>query len=362
MRHIRELFLIGLCLISGVGAQEELCTYSDVRGIIRQAEKSKIPAVLLDSARCFKSKEASPSPQETPKNSKDIEAQAPAPVMRAEGLALPQEIELKGNIRAVTMVSSLGKINLRWPRKVEKLFGRTPERAVADAARTVSKALKQSGFPAQVQSLYQDWNIIFMDENLPEKQIPSSLVSNCHPAWMVPPASIYVVAQRVAEGCSSSQQQSNRNNPPALQSRQDADAELAHILLHELGHAVEYQILGSNMGDEQFRAEGFATWFEMYSSDFSSIIPLHSVRENTKKYAQESYQSQGMNFTFSGTAQDYSRVAMLFEVIVKRKSLSTLMRIYSKIREDNLTFLKAVDAVIGWDYTKLTQESIKMLS
>ena len=41
-------------------------------------------------------------------------------------MAQPEDVKLKGTVRKESISSSIGHIELRWPRKVELLFGRTP--------------------------------------------------------------------------------------------------------------------------------------------------------------------------------------------------------------------------------------------
>ena len=86
---------------------------------------------------------------------------------------------------------------------------------------------------------------------------------------MTPPANIYVVAQRVVAGCGGSKKVKTSV----------ADSELAEVLLHEMGHSIEYQLLAQGIGRERARSEGFATWFEQYASEKSAIIKSGSVKK-----------------------------------------------------------------------------------
>ena len=207
------LVICGLSGFIGVSnawaAPEQICVYEAKDGSMQQAlNRNKIPYDLRKSAKCYD----------------------PAQV---NNMAAPQDIKLTGTIRTESMVSPVGKIDLRWPRSTEQLFGQTPQRAMSDAASAVSRALKQAGFPSAVQNLHINWNVVFMDENVPETQIPLYLVSNCHPAWMTPVANLYVVGQRVAAGCGGGKSPGSSVG----------DSQLAQVLIHELGHGVEHQIL-----------------------------------------------------------------------------------------------------------------------
>ena len=44
-----------------------------------------------------------------------------------------------------------------------KIFGRTPVRAMQDAAKSVSRALKKNAFPLELQRFDLDWDVVFMD-------------------------------------------------------------------------------------------------------------------------------------------------------------------------------------------------------
>lgn len=266
-------------------------------------------------------------------------------------LAPPDAIELEGAIRKVTLSSSLGRVELRWQRQAEKLFGKTPERAVVDALRTASRALKQSGFPASVRTLFMDWNILFLDEELPETHIPAGLVSNCHPAWMTPPANIYVVAQRVAAGCGS--QQSMRTS--------EADEKLAEVLLHEIGHAIEFQLLKPRFGGDKLRAEGFATWFEQFAAEHSQVIPSGKLRREQLDRARYLLSSNRLGAAFSGDSDSYVAAALPFYAVVERKRVFGLMEIYNHIQQKGLSFSAALQAETGWSSKRLTEEVLAVI-
>ncbi len=268
-------------------------------------------------------------------------------------LASPEEIKLGGSVRREEMNSPLGTISLRWPRTAETFFGRTPVRAMADAARTVSRVLKLSSFPSEVQNMNIKWNVVFMDENLPEGQIPTHLISNCHPGWMTPPGNIYIVAQRIAAGCGGG----------ASSKSSVADSDLTEVLIHEMGHAVEALILKSKMygaPDSRLRAEGFATWFETYASQYSSILNQREIKSRTAKLALTSLNSSPKVFNFSGSAYDYARASMYFSTVEQKYGLRGISRLYLKLQTSNNDLLGGINAEFGIKGTELELEVQKV--
>jgi len=330
---------IGLCLPALVmlstvlmrsvqvsAAEKEICIYRARDGSIKQVNsRSSVPPEFRNRAQCFSAREN-------------------------KYLAKPEEIELKGTVRREELLSPVGRIELRWPRVVEVLFGRTPQRAMVDAASAVNRALKKPGFPPDVQRLNLDWQVVFMDEKLPEKQIPAYLVNSCHPAWMAPPASIYVIAQRVAAGCSSQKVDSST-----------ADMRLAQALIHEMGHAVEHKLLETAFSMDRMQAEGFATWFEIFASDYSSIIPRGKIEKEHLLTARQAVRESPAVFNFAGSALDYSRAGMYFQAIVERRGVSGLMGVYKAMQAEKIGFFAAVKKSTGWDQNRLEKEVQKLV-
>lgn len=308
-------------------ADEVICLYKAADGGMRQVNAlSAIPPEFRSQAKCFSKSKREPQ------------------------MAKPEEIELKGNLRSQNMVSPVGNIELRWPRAVERLFGRTPERAMADAAATLSRALKKGGFPYDVQTLNLEWKVVFMDETLPSAQIPATLVSNCHPGWMTPPANIYIASQRVAAGCGSSQ----RVNTGV------ADGQLARVLLHEMGHAVEFHLLGPGQTFDRMRAEGFASWFEQYSADLSAVIPRGEVRKEFLELARRALKRAPDYFEFKGSAEDYARASLYFSAIADRRGVSALMKVYDFMRTNGSDIFSAVSKTLMWNRQQLEKEAQKI--
>ena len=330
MKHLMTFSFAAFMLFAveqATAKPSQLCLYTGDGGAIRQTNSlDDVPAKFRAQAKCF-----SASQNQT--------------------LAKPEDIQLKGNIRRENISTPLGKVEMRWPRTVESLFGRTPLRALTDAATTVSRAVRTASFPNSVQDMNISWQVVFMDENLPEMQIPQNLISNCHPGWMTPPGNIYIVAQRVAAGCGGA----------APMRTSVADSELAQVLIHEMGHAVEYQMLQRQFSGDRMRAEGFATWFQIYASEYSSIVNPRKVKELITNLARMGSKS-GSTFNFSGSAEDYGRAAMYFMAISDKRGVRGIIDVYKAMAERGLSFFEAVKRELNWNQQQLEDEARRAMN
>jgi len=314
-------------LLQGVHA-EEWCIYENAQGVVRKVQSLRqIPQNLRGSARCSISLSAN-----------------------EEVLAKPQEIKISGSERKERMLTSLGPINLRWSRDIEKILGRSPFRAMADASRMVSKTLKQEGFPQEYRNVSVEWEVIFLDEELPEDQIPLHFISNCHPAWMTPPANIYVVAQRVVAGCLGS------GRIP----QEDIEREMTTVLAHEMGHVLESTILSAKgFQRERWRAEGFATFFERLAARYSRFVSTDFIEQRHSALARKSFQAMPDNFIFRGRAEDYARASMYLQAIVNDRSIKGLMAVYRRIDSGKQGLREAIYKETGWSEKMLEEKARK---
>ena len=320
--------IVILCPLLVLAETREICTYQTSSGQVKHVDTlSRVPVTYRATTIC-------------------------QPVVTGQYLAAPDEVELGASKRKTSLSSALGRIELTWPREVERLFGRSPERAVIDAAYSVSRALKSAAFPPRVRIFDREWKIVFMDEKLPETQIPQGLVSSCHPAWMTPPTNVYVVAQRVAEGCGGSDRAVEKSV---------ADAQLAQVLIHEMGHAVEAMLLEDKFGGDRMRAEGFASWFEQYAADFSGVIPRGTVSAYYRKLAAQNLSQYPGDFVFDGSAASYARASMIFAAVVDRRGVGGLMDLYDALRVPGADLTSAMQQGIGWNQKRLEQEVRRLL-
>jgi hypothetical protein len=258
-------------------------------------------------------------------------------------MRIPKDIQLNGLERRVSLASPIGRIELRWTRESERLFGKTPERATIEAASSVAKALKQSSFPGRVKSINLDWQIVFLSKDLKAGQVPDFLISNCHPGWMTAPANIYIASEQAAGSCGA-----QGPSPGNI-----ADKELAQVLIHEMGHAVEYA-LAPNAPRDRARSEGFATWFEVFAGRYSNLLDSASILREQKLMASQ--RASIADQSFQGGPGDYALASILFHLITEGRTVSDLNRVYELMASERISFLQALLKVSGWSNKLLEQK------
>lgn len=302
-----------------------MCVYREKDGTVRQTRsRDDVPRSYKSAAKCFE-------------------------ITNETVLASPDEMKLKGNIRTESISTNVGPVWMSWERESERAFGRTPLRAVTDAANTVSKALKNSAFPVKLQTLNIPWKIVFLGGSLDGEKIPASLIQNCHPGWMTPPANIYIVASRVAGGCG-----------PARSTASIADSTLTEVLLHEMGHVVEFYLLDRQFIGDRRRAEGFATWFESYAAEFSSLLNRRTIYNRHLATAKLAFRENPRNFSFHGGAEDYARASLIFHAIVGERGMSGLVAVYKIMAKEQLLLVPAIEKALGWTEEQLQKEVLKL--
>jgi hypothetical protein len=187
-----------------------------------------------------------------------------------------------------------------------------------------------------------------MDEAATVRSYPFG-IQDCHPAWIRPPADIFVSAFYIGTGC-------RRGVLP----EQEARDRLRGTLYHEFGHAIEYQLLGDSVKQaERYHSEGFAEWFEVQAlSDHGLNQYAYAIRQGAKKHFFETWDPK----RFSGSNEDYFRAYALVESIVKKRGLSGLLRVYALIKEQAIPFDQAVKKELGWTSAQWMKEASLLAS
>lgn len=253
-------------------------------------------------------------------------------------VAAPEELDVGKDARAAEFITELGPMKVRWSRSIEKCFSTTPARSVGEAARAVNRALKNGRFTSNLKYSRREWTLGFIDKTAAISQFPLSLTLGRHPGFMIPPNRIYLVPDHISANCGN---------------REIADHVLTQVLLHEMGHVVEYILLGERQSPvDRERSEGFAVWFEQYSADYASSLPKGQVQAYYASLAR----SSSANQKFSPDPQGYASAGIRFQTIVDRKGVAGLMNVYSLIREQQLPFDAAVERALSWDRTTFERQ------
>ena len=314
-RAVLSTLVVACALLAGERAvAESQCLYVDAQGTISQVS----------------------SLQHVPS---EYRARAVCKQIRLEDIVAPEEVKLGNDARTATFSTDLGPMHVRWPRSIERCFATSPSRAVGEAAAGVNRALKSGRFESSLKHAHREWSLAFTDKATAVAQFPIALTMGGHPGFMIPPSQIYIITDFISPDCSG---------------EKIADAVLAQVLLHEMGHVVEFLLLGerTDRPDRQ-RSEGFAAWFEQYSADYTRGIRHGEVKRYYTELARRAL-SRGPH-GFTGSAEDYAYAALQFRAIVERRGLGALMNVYAEIRR-GLPFDDAVQKAMGWNRKTLERE------
>jgi hypothetical protein len=260
-------------------------------------------------------------------------------------IAAPEELRVGRDVRTADFATELGPMRVKWSRSVEACFGRSPSRAVSEAAQAVNRALKNGRFASEAKFARREWSLGFIDRAAAFSQFPVALTVGGHPGFMMPPNRIYIITDFVSQNCENTA---------------NADVMLTQVLLHEMGHVIEYLLLGesSTLHDRQ-QAEGFASWFEQYSADFTSVIPHGKVKSEYAALTKGWSPGRSVR-DFSGSSHDYAVAALQFQAIVDRKGIAGLMKVYQYQRDSQVSFDSAVEQGIGWNRAMLERQMAEL--
>lgn len=263
----------------------------------------------------------------------------------------PDQVTLEGAQKNFTFTTPVGRLQIRWQVKSTPFFGREPYFIVKEAWIDAARSLARRSFPVAIRSAKFDWKLVFLDAQATARTYPWG-VGDCHPAWIRPPADIFVSAFYIGTGC-------GRGQLPEHEARQ----RLVGTLYHEFGHAVEYQLMGLERGSrERYHSEGFAMWFEAEAlSDHGRSSEAAKLRAASKRHFREDWDPT----TFDGSFEDYVRAFAMIDAIVAERDLRRLIKIYERLAEDSagrMSFAQALAAEVGWDlatWKRLTQKHLR---
>lgn len=249
---------------------------------------------------------------------------------QVEEIVAPEKLNVGRDARTAEFSSELGVMKIRWARSMEKCFATPPARAVGEAAHAVSKALRSSRFISEVKYSRREWQLGFIDKTSAISEFPLALSIGQHPGFMVPPNRIYLISDTIAPDCSA---------------KKTADEILVQVLLHEMGHVVEYILLGEQLAPiDRQRSEGFAVWFEQYSSQYTNVVP----RGRIAAYYAALSRMRDFRQPFAPDPVGYAHAGARFQTIVERKGVGGLMKVYAAIREQKISFDAAIEQSLGW--------------
>lgn len=309
--------LSGLCLLAVLEANAE----SESRRCVYQDERGELVAVT--------------NPRQL---SREIRERLVCDDKSVDQIAAPEDLDVGKDLRVAEFSTDLGPIKVRWSRSIERCFETNPSRAVSEAARAVNRALSNGRFTADLRHSRREWTLALIDKDRAFSQFPLALSIGRHPGFMIPPNRIYIITDYVAPSCDR---------------QEEADDLLIQVLLHEMGHVVEYALLGQgNIDADRARAEGFAVWFEQYASDYTSALPHGQVRAYYAALAR----AGGATSAFTPDPQGYAAAGLRFQAIVDRRGVSGLMKVYQVIREDGVPFESAVERALSWDGDTLKRQ------
>lgn len=260
----------------------------------------------------------------------------------------PHEVQLAGASRDFNFSTAFGGLRIRWQVASSDYFGREPYYVVKESWDQAARSLSRRQFPSALRSSPFDWNLVFMDEAATVRSYPFG-IRDCHPAWIRPPADIFVSAFYIGTSCRQ-----------GILPEQEARNRLRGTLYHEFGHAIEYQLLGNAVKQaERYHSEGFAEWFEVQAlSDHGLSRYADNIKQGARKHFSETWNPRG----FSGSNEDYYRAYALIESIVKKRGLSGLLRVYALIKQQAIPFDQAVKKELGWSAEQWMKETAQILS
>lgn len=324
---------------------EQNCIYTTNDGMI--ASVTSVDAVPLEyrsSAKCVDVKKRSPARVSTQEQRRKSIAQMRAETKKrydAKRPLRPDQLNLNRTKRQREIQTSLGRVLLSWEASAEKYLRKSPEKTVTNTMRAAARTLAQNSFPPDLRNLKYDWRIVIMDKVPPEADIKVNGQGACHPGWMRFPADIFIAAERIATSCGRKRL-----------SLQEGSEALEETLIHEIGHAIEFKMLGNRYRSHQrWHNEGFATWFESLGANYISGRGVNKSR--MRERVRKSWNSSWDPRQFKGSGEDYARGYAMIATIAEKTSIRRLQQVYIKAANSNRPMLTTISEELRWSLKDL---------
>jgi hypothetical protein len=261
----------------------------------------------------------------------------------------PEELKLSGPNRNFEFFSPFGKVRVRWQPKTASYIRDNPYQLVKKTWLMAAKTVSRLNLPINLKSKNYDWSLVFMDRAATLAAYPLKQIG-CHPGWIKPPANIFVSIDFVVTRCQTSD---------VVVSPLKAQNTLQATLFHELGHALEFQLLAKAVGrSERYHNEGFATWFEYRAlKDAGLAAEARQIEDNAKNAFYPTWDPK----SFNGSNEDYARAFALQSVILEEYR-GKIGDIYSYMSKNNSDYGTAVTKVLKFkpeDWSKKAQKRLR---
>jgi hypothetical protein len=333
-RLICAAIALTFSLLPSASAQQHLseqCIYRDHRGVITVTNRREsIPDNLRAQASC---------------HSRTVETSRSSPTVALDNNKTQDLIKLS---KRATFNSPLGVVELQWDEST--FFEQSAQSSVISAWRAATKTLSQKHFPLLTRFSNYNWKV-FILSGKSEQLHNLKALGGCHPGWMTPPATIFIASTSLATRCGT------HHFTPS-----QAQDELTRVLLHELGHAVEFQLLGRPGTNDRFHSEGFAELFSTLALELYDPLKGKAIKLSLLREAQAIFRSSwSPKQDFKGSAEDYRRVFGMMSALIELKGLRRLIDIYEELKASRAPFLEVVRTHVGWSEFEWSKQTFRYL-
>lgn len=261
--------------------------------------------------------------------------------------------------------SALGLVHFRAPRAFAAGEVARLRRDVLLAWEIAARAAEDLSLPKPALDRNLGWSIALSEDSVLGGRGGANDQAYCHSAWIGPPADVVVDGYRLLHPCGVEESADVR------------ERRLVRSLVHEAGHAFEFQLLGRGFSRRQrWHSEGFAVWFEMSSlarimdlarsADPSAVSERASAAAATERLqfharvrraVETATQHRWKPLLFAGTPDDYAVSYALVSSIVAAGGVDRLRSVYRLMDEQHLSFEESVHRELGWTFAEWLQHA-----